>query len=122
MFSYEKFNRLSIVRAFSQSFAVVCAALAFFFGTTQVNAAVLFFDSFEGGTGSPVAYPDLADGNGANMTGINGWVNAGTANALDFDTMDVQMANTTGGPPVDNNQGDLPHGGQVMYTPAGASV
>ncbi|MCE9552431.1 MAG: PEP-CTERM sorting domain-containing protein [Planctomycetes bacterium] len=122
MFSYEKFNRFSGVRAFSQSFMIVCATLALFLGTTHANAAVLFFDSFEGGTGSPVAYPDLADGNGGNMTGINGWVNAGTANALDFDTFNIQMANTTGGPPVDNNQGDLPNGGQVMYTPAGASV
>lgn len=121
MLSHDKTNSFSIVRAFSQSFMIVCATLALFLATTHANAAVLFFDSFEGGTGSP-AYGDLADGNGANMSAFNGWVNAGTANALDFDTFNIQMANTTGGTPVDNNQGDLPDGGQVMYTPAGASV
>ena len=121
MLSHDKTNGFSIVRVFSATFATLCVAAVLFLGAAHANAAVLFFDSFEGGTGSP-AYPDYADNGGGSITGLNGWTNIGSPAALVLDSSDANIANTTGGPPVDNNQGDMPNGGQIMYAPEGSSV
>ena len=121
MLSHDKTNSFSIVRAFSQSFAIVCAALALFLGATHVNAAVLFFDSFEEGTGSSATYHALPDDNGGSINGLNGWSSPGTSVAtgiaLYYDPQNYHLAGTSG----DNVQGDLPHGGQGVLIFEGSS-
>jgi len=102
---------------------MLCVAAGLSLAATQVSAAVLFFDSFEPGTGSPAygsGVSDLLDNQGANMSAFNGWTNAGSTNALAFDTINYHFFGTDGNNA--NTTGDLPHGGQVMYAPQASSV
>ena len=109
MLSALKNNRFAMPRLYSMVLVFICAAAALPAWTTNANAAVLFFDTFEEGTGSP-AYPLLADSAGSAIAS-NGWVNNGTANALYYDP--TGTFGYIGGTDGDNVQGDLPDSTQV---------
>lgn len=104
-------------RPFSFPLTLILAAASLALSAARANAAVVFFDSFEAGTGSP-AYADVPDfGGGNDLNGVNGWtIVSGVAQYGDPD--DSGFFGATG----NNVQGDLPHGGQILATVEGATI